>query len=132
MQSNWEKLVEWLSKFFDKPIAIIIATIIVVGVFILIIISKTSYGKGAIRHIKSELTATKEILAKKLQKVVEKEKDIEKLRLEIEHHLSEKDKEIAELKEYIQELCKLIPNARVKQLGCKIAEIKHEEESKGE
>ena len=130
---SWESLTEWLSQFFDKKIVLIIVGITYLLGAALIIFSKTSLGKKAIKVLTDISRETRE----KAQETNEKVKSVELLANEkIESLKGEYEKKVSALISIIDfyevsvfQILEQIPNVKVQ---AKIREFKDSYEAKKE
>lgn len=122
---NWDQFVENVKQFFSQPVPIIGCTIGFVLVFVLVILSKTSFGRKLLKRMKEkvdglkhEFEAYKQATKKKVQELQEgyekklqvaeaKVSVLEEIVLVIaEHSHNEKIKEIVEKSKEKLSICK--------------------------
>ena len=107
---NKDGTMYWINYVVDllnKPLPIVGVTTLAVLIFVWKIVFSTKYGKAALTTIENEYQKKYEELK------AEKEK--------LEQEREENKEQIETMKEYIVQLCSLIPNKKVNDLGDKFA-----------
>lgn len=93
--------------FLNKPLPIVGVTTIAILFFVWQLVIKTRFGKGALTKLENEYKS-------KYEKLLDEKKTLEEER-------EENKEEIKEMKNCIINLCSLIPNKKVNELGDKFA-----------
>ena len=115
---NWEILVANIKEFFNQPVIIIITSIVSTVVGVITVISKTSFGKKAIRQLTKTLNNVKDesdVVRETSKLALElANKEINRLRDEYGSKLTEVYNQFDVLEKGIIEVLENIPNAKVK------------------
>lgn len=113
----WENLTEWLSQFFDKEVVVIIVSITYALAAILIIISKTSFGKKAIADLTALFNKGVKIAKESNEKVIDVEKlakeKIEALKADYEQKTTALVSIVNFYEESLFQIIEKIPNKKV-------------------
>lgn len=102
-----KQILDLVVAFVNKPLPIIGVSIVVVGCFVLKIISATAYGKRAIAKMQLEYESEK----------AKDKKDFEDTKIKYEAMIKTQQKQIDTIFNGFVELCDAIPNKKVKDIG---------------
>lgn len=134
----WEEFSQWLTNITNNPTFITIASILSSVSGILLIISRTSFGKRAIKKLtelarktEESFNTHKEIVAEKIteieNKVIEAKSDLEDATKELDRRFRVYFNQFSFYEEQMFSILELIPNAKVQE---KLKELKNEWQNK--
>lgn len=117
--SAWEWIAHYAKALMNQPWFIAVTTIAETALFVLIFVSKTSFGKKAIAYLKAksaETAAKSEASAKLVAEYIsESKKDYETLKADLVARTEAAAKELLEAEDAIYSALELVNNAKVRQ-----------------
>lgn len=112
----WEQLKHTLSQIADKPIVIIITTILSILVFVLVVFSKTSLGKKALNTLKGKITDLTNKIVVALELFNDKAKECENALNQAKKTIEEQNEHITKLETLLFDIANAQSNVKVKKL----------------